>query len=159
MTTWSHLTAREWALLADAPLAAAAAVALSSEGGGRREASAMIAGWREAARELAASPLVAELAARLDPEDREQRDAGRQIGPPPSFDELLDEALTLCERAVGLLDAAAPAELDDYRAFVLQICRRVANANNEAGLLSLGGDAVSRDERSVMRLIARALGA
>jgi hypothetical protein len=160
MTNWDRLGVREWTLLADAPLAAGATVALASEGGGQREASAMVLGWREAARELGASPLIAALAAQFDPEEREQREAAvRPPGPPPSYDALLDEAITLCEQAVALLEVAAPADLHDYRAFVLQICRRVAAANSEVGLFGVGGEAVSSDERSVLRLIARALGA
>jgi hypothetical protein len=159
MSSWERFGPREWALLADAPLAAGAAVALASEGGGRREAGAMVSGWREAARHFGQSPLIAELAARMDPEQRDQQGGGRDYGPPPTYDELLDEALSLCERAVATLAAAAPPEdVDDYRGFVLHICERVANANNEQGLFGVGGDAMSRDERGVLRVIARALG-
>lgn len=159
MAGWERFGAREWRLLGDAPQAAAAAVALSSAGGGRREASALVSGWREAGRQLGDSPLIAELAARMDPESGEQQSGGRDYGPPPTFDQLLDEALTLCEQAVATLGATAdPEDVDAYRRFVLYICERVADANNEQGVFGMGGDAMSRDEVSVLRLIARALG-
>ena len=75
MTEPPSFSRAEWLLLADAPLAAAAAVALAEEGGGRQEAAAMVSGWREAAREYGDSPLVAALAAEMDPEDRAQAEA------------------------------------------------------------------------------------
>jgi hypothetical protein len=160
MAGWEQFGEREWRLLGDAPQAAAAAVALSSAGGGRREASALVSGWREAGRQLGGSPLIAELAVRMDPEYSDQQGGGgRDYGPPPTFDELLNEALTLCERAVATLAATAgPEEVDAYRRFVLYICERVADANNEQGVFGIGGDAMSRDEVSVLRLVARALG-
>jgi hypothetical protein len=159
MAGWERFGDREWALLGNAPQAAAAAVALASAGGGRREASALVSGWREAARVLGGSPLVAAIAARIDPEQEQQADGRRDYGPPPTFDQLLDEALGLCQGAVAALAAVAePADVDDYRRFVLYICERVADANNEQGVFGIGGDAMSRDEVSVLRLIARALG-
>lgn len=159
MAGWDQFSDREWALLGNAPQAAGAAVALASAGGGRREASALVSGWREAARVLGGSPLVAAIAARIDPEQEQPGGGGRDFGPPPTFDEILDEALGLCEGAVAALAAvAAPEDVDDYRRFVLYICERVADANNEQGLFGVSGDAMSRDEVGVLRLIARALG-
>src|SRR5688572_18234232 len=108
MTDTTSFTRAEWALLADAPLAAGAAVALAEAGGGHREAAAMISGWREAAREYAASPLIAALAAQMDPEDRQQE--GEPAADPPDLDAICDEAVDLCLRAVELLTARAPAE-------------------------------------------------
>lgn len=157
MASWDRFGKREWAALGDAPMAAAAAVALASAGGGRREASAMVRGWHEAAREFGQSPLIAALTARIDPEQRDEGgDSG--YGPPPSYDQLLDEALTLCEQAVALLAATSPEEIQDYRGFVLRICEGVAFANNEQGVFGAGRDAMSRDERGTLRLIARSLG-
>ncbi|GAB4431082.1 MAG: hypothetical protein OHK0015_17110 [Chloroflexi bacterium OHK40] len=152
-------SAEEWALLGDTPLAAGAVVALASEGGGLHEANAMVTGWREAAAQFGRSALVAEVAARMDPEAREEEGGDRSFGPPPSYDALLNEALDMCERAVDLLAArAAPDDVADYRGFVMAIAEKVARANSESGLLGVGGPAVSPDERSALRMIARALG-
>lgn len=159
MSLWERFGEREWALLGDAPLAAGAAVALASEGGGEREADAMVLGWRAAAAELGASPLIGELAARMDPEARERQGGPSDYGPPPSYAELLDEALGLCERAVALVGlAGSPADQEAYRSFVLGICERVAAAANERGLFGALTSAVSRNEQHALQLIARALG-
>lgn len=145
----------EWALLGDAPLAAAAAVAVASPGGGRREAEAMVTGWRAAGAQFGASELMSEIVAGLDPEQRQ----GASGGAGYSYESIIDEAVDLCSRAVALLDAkATPGELEEYRAFVINLAERVAWANSESGFLSMGGEAMSRDERTMMRAIARALG-
>jgi hypothetical protein len=155
MTDQSSFSRAEWVLLADAPLAAAAAVALAEEGGGRQEAAAMISGWRQAAQEHGDSPLIAALAAEMDPEERAQSEPPREEpAGPPDFDAVCDEAVDLCLRAVELLEARAPADVDAYRAFVMHILNRVATASSSA---ILGGERVSRFERSVIREIAAAL--
>jgi hypothetical protein len=155
MTYQSSFSRAEWALLADAPLAAAAAVALAEEGGGYQEAAAMISGWREAAREYGDSPLIAALAAEMDPEQRAQDEPPPEpLAAPPGFDAVCDEAVDLCIRAADLLEARFPADLAAYQAFVMHILNRVAHASSSA---FLGGERVTRFERSVIREIAAAL--
>ncbi|NTU78566.1 MAG: hypothetical protein HGA45_04045 [Chloroflexales bacterium] len=155
MTRRDSFSAEEWALLGDAPLAAAAAVAVASPGGGRREAEAMMSGWREAGRRFGASELMTEVVAALDPERRE----GGGQGAGYTYNSIVDEALDLCARAVVMLrDRAAPDEFEEYRAFVIHIAEQVAWANSESGFLGIGGEAMSRDERQIMGAIARALG-
>lgn len=161
MTRRESFRRDEWLLLGDAPLAAGAAVAIAEEGGGRREAAAIVSGWREAGRMFADSELIVELVAGLDPEDREQQEQEQDAeqGEPPAFDALIDEALSLCGSAVQLLAArATPAETEAYKGFVMHIAQRVAMAESEQGLLGIGGEPISRAERGVMREIAMALG-
>lgn len=156
MTRQESFSEAEWALLGDAPLAAGAAVAVASPGGGRREAEALVAGWREAGARYGASELMGEIVAGLGPEARRGEDAG---GAGYAYDSIVDEAVDLCSRAVALLRRrAAPEELEEYRAFVIDLAERVAHAHSEGGFLGLGGEAMSRDERTVMGAVARALG-
>lgn len=155
MTRRERFTSEEWALLGDAPLAAGAAVALASPGGGRSESRALLAGWREGGERFAHSKLVAEIVARLDPERRE----GQASGAGYAYGSILDEAVDLCTQAVALLEQrATPEEVEDYRQFVISVGERVARANSEASLFGVGGEAMSADERNIMRALARALG-
>lgn len=155
MTGRGSFSAQEWMLLGDAPMAAAAAVALASPGGGRREAEAMLAGWREAGARYGATELMAEVVAWLDPEQRQDEGGGAGY----TYDTIIDEAVDLCSRAVTMLRArATPDELEEYRAFVIRLGELVARANSEAGVLGFGGEAMSQDERTMMGAIARALG-
>jgi hypothetical protein len=156
MTRQESFSNDEWALLGDAPLAAAAAVAVASPGGGRREAAAMVEGWREAGARFGSSELMGEVVAGLDPEARQGGSAG---GAGYTYDTIIDEAVDLCSRAVALLGArAAPEEREEYMAFVINLAERVAWANSEGGFMGVGGEAMSREERTVMGAVARALG-
>jgi hypothetical protein len=155
MSFLQSFSEREWALLGDAPLAAAAAVAMASPGGGRREAEAMVAGWREAGAEFRDSPLMREVVADLDPERRQGSGGGAGY----TYESITDEAADLCARAAVLLQPRVPPEdFEAYRAFVIALAERVAQASNERGLLGLGGGAMSVEERATLGVIARALG-
>jgi hypothetical protein len=155
MTLRQSFNEREWALLGDAPLAAAAAVAMASPGGGRREADAMITGWREAGASVVASPLLAELVADLDPERRQGEGGAAGY----AYDSIVDEAVDLCSRAVALLGRHAAAEdLEAYRSFVIALAERVAWASSESGFLGVGGNPMSPEERTMLGAVARALG-
>jgi hypothetical protein len=149
--------------LGDAPLAAGAAVAVASPGGGAQEAKALIAGWREAGRQFPQDQLLQAIVSELDPQDREaqERSSGLQArGPQPTFDEIVDEAVALCGQAIDLLtQIATPEEIEHYRAFVMQIVTKVANATNESGFMGMGSQRISRSERGVLQEIADALGA
>jgi hypothetical protein len=161
MTKHSDFSRAEWNLLGDAPLAAGAAVAVASPGGGAQEAKALIAGWREAGRQFSQDQLLQAIVTELDPQDREaqERSSGLQArGPQPTFDEIVDEAVALCGQAIDLLtQMATPEEIEHYRAFVMHIVTKVANATNESGFM--GNQRISRSERGVLQEIAGALGA
>lgn len=155
MTRRDSFSDEEWALLGDAPLAAAAAVAVASPGGGKREAAAMLSGWREAGARFGGSELMGEIVATLDPERRQEATGGAGY----TYGSIIEEAVDLCSRAVTLLRGrAAPEECEGYRAFVINLAERVARANNEGAFLGIGGEAMSREERTFMGAIARALG-
>ena len=163
MTTRRDFSRAEWELLGNAPLAAGAAVAVASPGGGAQEASALIEGWRKAGRQFPSDQLLQAIVTELDPRDREaqERSSGLQArGPQPTFDEIVDEAIALCGKAIELLvQVATPEETEHYRAFVMQIVTQVANATNESGFMGMGGQRISRSERGVLQEIATALGA
>src|SRR4051794_1015333 len=159
MATGSDFTRTEWELLGNAPLAAGAAVALASPGGGNAEAAAIVTGWREAGASLAQSQLIQELVRDLDPAERERQERGSGGSPgPPSGGDIVAEARFLCDRALALLEGkATPTDVQDYQAFVLRLASAVARATKEGGFLSFGGTEISRNEQHVLRQIADAL--
>jgi hypothetical protein len=153
MTDKRAFSTDEWLLLGDAPLAAAAAVALAEPGGGRREAAAMLSGWREAARQVATSELLRAIAFELDPEERRQ---GAETG--AGGGSIRDEARDLCIRADELLaQRATPTERYEYARFVMFIAERVARADGPGTLFGGGDEQISRAERAALREIAAAL--
>lgn len=156
MSNRSHYTAAEWRMLADAPLAAAAAVALADEGGGEREAAAIITGWRAAALAFADTELIRDLAATMEPQDHAPAEPAPHHAPTDP-DAIRDEAVALCIAAVDLLaERTTPDEQSAYKAFIMQIAEQVAQAASESGPFNFA-NRVSRSERSALREIAAAL--
>lgn len=160
MTKLTAFTAQEQSLLGNAPLAAAAAVAVSEEGSGSREASALLQAWRDASSHVSNSELVAGIVVALDPETRAQNEVEStdQATTPPTPDMLQAEAVTLCRQAVEVLEAkATPDEVDAYKRFVLYIVTQVAQAATNGGIFGFGGVSVSLEEQTALRAIRIAL--
>lgn len=160
MTTQADFSAQEWLLLGDAPLAAAAAVALADPGGGERETAALLEAWRAAEELFAACPLLVELIRDLDPQVREERETARGGHPPrrPRAASVLDEAQELCRQAVALLERrATPDERAAYQQFVVALAEAVAHAERSGGLLGLGGVTVTLEEQRALRAVRFAL--
>lgn len=153
MTSRDDFTAQEWTLLGNAPLAAAAAVALAEPGGGNREADAIVQAWREAQEIFAGSRLLRALLVDFDPEHP------RVLAQPPAVvgATIEDEAVALCREATTILVTQATVQdQEDYRAFVIHIATRVAEAEG-GSLFGLGGVAVTLNEQSALRAIRIAL--
>jgi hypothetical protein len=151
----------EWALLCDAPLAACAAVALADSGGGGRETTALLMGWREAGRLFPASALVQALVVDADPQERALRERSTAEVQPQrtTYEDIRAEALGMCRRAHQLLaQRGTPQDVADYRGFVLHLAGKVARATGEGGLLGAGGERVSPVERATLRELAIVLG-
>ena len=65
----------------------------------------------------------------------------------------------MCRQAIELLtNRGTPEDVEDYQHFVLFLARRVAGASTEGGIFGLGGEPISRAERSVLHQIADAVG-
>lgn len=160
MSNTDDFSPREWALLADAPLAAATAVALATPGGGEEEAETILSGWREVGAMFPDSPLVQRLVRDFDPSQ-----GGDEPDSSPAYEDpdeavaaLIDHALNRCAAAARLLgERADPLDLDDYRKFVLNLAYRVARSAGEGRLFGLGAATVSAEEREVLDAIAQAL--
>lgn len=160
MTTLTVFTPQEQSLLGNAPLAAAAAVAVSDEGSGRQEASALLQAWRDASSHVPNSELVAGIVVALDPETRAQNEveSADQATTPSSPDMLQTEAVALCRQAVQVLEAkATPDEVDAYKRFVLYLVTHVAQASTNGGIFGFGGVSVSLEEQATLRAIRIAL--
>ena len=154
----ASFTRGDWELLADAALAAGAAVALSEPGGGTREADAVVRVWREAPDLYSDSDLILALVRTSGPETRTGSTRPPPSGP-PTFDDVVDEAHHLCRQAIELLSTrGTPEDVEDYQHFVLFLARRVAGASTEGGFFGLGGEPISSAERAVLHGIADALG-
>jgi hypothetical protein len=144
MTGKADFTAEEWRLVTEALSTAGMVVITAQRGGSFRESFALAKAYTEARKAHGASQLLDEIVS-AKPEVEHARYHSEQ--------ELKDHALQLLRDAVALLERkATPAEVDDYKKFVLNLADRVAHAHRE------GGQAVSPAEQAAIDELATTLG-
>jgi len=145
VTSKANFTPEEWTLVLEGPTSAGLIVITAQRGGSFRESIAMAKSYVEARRDHGASELLDEIVAA-----KPERDHTRYHSP----EELRQAGLQHLRDAIAVLEQkATPAEVEDYRKFVLTLADKVANAHRE------GGQAVSDAERRAIDEISDALGA
>lgn len=144
MTGKASFTAEEWKLVAEGPPSAGIIVVTAQRGGTFRETFAMAKVYAEARKQHGESELLDEIVAA-----KPVWDHTRYHSP----EELKQAGLQHLRDAVALLEQKATSqEVEEYKAFVLTLAERVANAHRE------GGEAVSDAERQAIRQIADSIG-
>ena len=147
MTTHADFTEEEWDTVREGPTSAGMIVTTAERGGTFRETFAMAKAYTEARQDHGASELLDEIVSH-----RPETDRTRAHSP----EEMKEHALQRIRDAVALVDAkATPAELGDYRLFVVNLAKKVAAAKEEKG--SEGG--VTPAEAAAITEIEGALGA
>jgi hypothetical protein len=147
MTTSSDFTPQEWQQILEGPPSAGLLVISAQRGGTIRETVSMARAYAEARQQHGQSELLDEIVSA-----KPHVDHTRYSSP----QELHDRSLAHVRDAVALLEAKAqPQELEDYKAFVLTLAHKVAEAHREGGR---DGDAVSDSERAAIAEIEQALG-
>ncbi len=145
MTGKADFTQDEWKLVLEAPPSAGLIVLTAQHGGMFRETIAIAKAYTDARQEHGESQLLDEITAA-----KPERDHTHYHSPA----ELKQGALQHLRDAVALLETkATPAEVDDYRRFILTLADKVANAHREHG------QSVSEAEQQAIAEIATALGA
>ena len=145
MTTKDAFTPEEWKVVLEGPPTAGMIVITAAHGGMFRETIAMSKAYAEARSQHGESELLDEIAAA-----KPEVDHTRYHSP----EELKEQGLGHLRDAVALLESkATPAELDNYRRFVLTLAGKVAAAHKE------GGQAVSPAESAAIQEITTAIGA
>jgi hypothetical protein len=143
MTTKSDFTAEEWHVVLEAPPSAGLIVVTAQRGGSFREAIAMAKAYVEARQQHGESELLDEIVA-VKPE----RDHTHYHSP----DELKQNGLQHIRDAIALLQRkATPAEVDEYRQFIITLSHRVAAAHREHGV------EVSEAEQAAIDDVTKAL--
>jgi hypothetical protein len=143
MTTKSDFSAEEWQLILEAPPSAGMIVVTAQRGGMFRETIAIAKAYAEARQQHGQSELLDEVVSA-----KPERDHTRYHSP----DELKQHGLQHLRDAVEVLDRkATPAEVDQYRQFIVTLTHRVAAAHREHG------QDVSEAEQGAIDEIAAAL--
>lgn len=143
MTGKADFTPEEWQVVLEGPPSAGLIVVTAQRGGSFRETIAMAKAYVEARQQHGESQLLDEIVSA-----RPQTDHTRYHSP----DELREHGLQHVRDAVQILQRkATPAEVEDYKRFVLNLADKVANAHRE------GGESVSPAERAAIEEIAATL--
>ena len=143
MTSKSDFTAEEWHLILEAPPTAGMIVVTAQRGGTFRETIAMAKAYAEARQQHGKSELLDEIVSA-----KPERDHTHSHSP----EELRQHGLQLLHDSVALLATkATPAEVDEYRRFVVTLSREVAAAHREHG------QDVSESEQTAIDDITKAL--
>ena len=144
MTTKSDFTPEEWLLILEAPPSAGMIVVTAQRGGSFRESIAIAKAYVEARQQHGESELLDEIVAA-----KPERDHTHYHSP----DELKQSGLQHLRDSVALLERkATPAEVDDYRRFIVTLSHKVAAAHREHGV------EVSDSEQVAINEITEALG-
>lgn len=142
MTAKSDFTEEEWKLVTDGPAVAGMIVLTADEGGSLRETFALAKAYAEARRQHGESELLDEIVS---------------AGPTHatryhSQEELHEQGLRRLREAAELLEQKATTEeLEDYRAFALNLANKVADAHEEQG------QPVSAREQAAIDAVAASL--
>ncbi len=143
MTAKADFTTEEWQLILEAPPSAGMIVVTAQRGGSFRESIAMAKAYVEARRHHGDSQLLDDIVAA-----KPERDHSHYRSP----DELKQSGLKHLRESVTVLEGkATPAEVDEYRRFILTLSEKVAAAHREHGL------AVSEAEQAAIDDISTAL--
>ncbi|OJU83439.1 MAG: hypothetical protein BGO11_09090 [Solirubrobacterales bacterium 70-9] len=146
MTTHADFTDEEWDTVLEGPTSAGMVVITAERGGTFRETFAMAKVYSEARQEHGASELLDEIVSHKPETDRTRAH---------SPEEMREHGLQNIRDAVALVEAkATPAELGDYRLFVVTLAKKVAAAKKEKG----STDGVSEHEAQAITEIEGALG-
>jgi hypothetical protein len=144
MTTKSAFSADEWQVILEAPPSAGMIVVTAQRGGMFRETIAMAKAYAEARKQHGESELLDEIVS-----TKPERDHTHYH----SYDELKEHGLQHLRDAVQALKSkATPAEVDEYRRFVVNLAHRVAAPHREHG------QDVSNAEQAAIDDITAALG-
>jgi hypothetical protein len=152
MTRKAEFNAEEWATVVNAPLYAGMRVISAERGGTLRETAAIGRVYQEARARQGESELLDELVKSppsIDPE--RMRAAGGDVAVVTT--QQLRDAMAILETK------ATPAEIDDYKRFVMTVAQEAAAAHKEGGFLGIGGKPVSDAENRALDEISSSLGA
>jgi hypothetical protein len=151
MTGKAEFNAEEWQTVVEGPVLAGLRVVAASRGGTIRESLAVAKVYAAAREKQGDSELLDALVASPPAVDaREVRERGGDIATVSS--DRLREALRL------LGEKATPEEVEEYKAFVVEVARTAAEAHKEGGFIGIGGKPISEEEQAALDEIQTVLG-
>jgi hypothetical protein len=157
MSTKNDYGAEEWKAIAGAPVAAGLYITLS-------DASGPLGIAKEA---MAVGKAITDSAAADAPEivkalaESIKTAGGRpELPDVPKTDrsQMKVALIGVLQNALSAVAQKSPAEAESYKAWLMSVAGKVAQASKEGGFLGFGGEVVSADEQEALNQLASALG-
>lgn len=149
MTSKAQFNAEEWSAVIQAPMLAGMLVLAASRGGTVREAREIARVYKEARGEESESALLEAIVG--------DRAVVQPMQSPGTPEAVRSEGMASIRRAVAIVDRVGTEdEGNEYRRFIWSLADRTARAHKEGGVLGVGGQQVSDEERAVLDELAAA---
>jgi hypothetical protein len=157
-----RLSNGEWDAVVEAPMLAGFAVTAADPGGlvgALQESAAIVGVLRSAAKDDGS--LAAEVSkAYMTTEGRKTAaDGMKRLISGKSPGEASNAAIGGLTDIMAIVEGSVPEEAAHFRAFLIEVATRTADAAKEGGFLSFGGETVSADERAALEKLKTAIGA
>ena len=149
MATKADFNAEEWSTVVEAPLLAGMRVVAAGRGGTLRESVAIGRVYSKAREAQGQSELLDELVSSPPGVDRQRLQGEGDIA--------AASAARLREAVRVLSEKGSVADLEAYKAFVLEVARAAAEAHKEGGFIGIGGKQVSDEEQAALDEISAVL--
>lgn len=163
MNIKQDFTEAEWKTVLASPMLASAAVSLADPNGlwgMLKEGMASSRALLDAKNDTGANELIKSLVVAMETsEGREQAKEGLKTELTAKTPvEVKAQALAGLTKVNGILATKAPAEAAVFKAWLLQVSSKVAEASTEGGFLGFGGVKVSEAEKASLSEISQSLG-
>ncbi|GIW03826.1 MAG: hypothetical protein KatS3mg059_0446 [Thermomicrobiales bacterium] len=159
MTARSDFTDAEWSTLVEVPVLAMLCASLADDDsrlGYLREVAAGSEAITRAVEKYPDNELIAAIAWAMEDEATGQAFATAMRG--LSAEQMTERLFEQCQQAMALLaEKAEPAEMSAYATWILDIAAEVALATSKGGILGIGGEPITREERAFLQRLADAL--
>jgi hypothetical protein len=157
-----RFTEEDWTGVLEAPILAGLAITAADPGGlvsAVKESAAMARALKDAAAAAGEGALVTEIAeAYREAADRDAAsDAVKAMAKGQSPEALLSAAVARLGAVMRTVESALPEQAGAFRAFLLDVAQKTAEASREGGFLGFGGERVSEAERRALDQIAAVL--
>ena len=162
MANKTNFTGEEWSRVLSSPMVAGMAITAADPSGlwGLLK-EGMAGGWAllEARQTAGADPLVKATAEDFATNEGRAaaREALQQRFTSTTFSAIKGTALAELKAVAGILDEKAPEDAAAFKAWLLHVAQKAAEAGIEGGFLGFGGVAVSEAEKATLAEISTAL--
>jgi hypothetical protein len=162
MANKTNFTGEEWSRVLSSPMVAGMAITAADPSGlwGLLK-EGMAGGWAllEARQTADADPLVKATAEDFATNEGRAaaREALQQRFTSTTFSAIKGTALAELKAVAGILDEKAPEDAAAFKAWLLHVAQKAAEAGIEGGFLGFGGVAVSEAEKATLAEISTAL--